>query len=75
MTDGEGTDFLDTDRLKNLYAGKRIDPGKLIVTHCQTGVRASHAYFVLRLLGYANIKVYDASWEVWGNREDTPIVR
>ena len=75
LTGGEGTDFLNAARLVDLYAERRIDSERMIVTHCQTGVRASHTYFALRLLGYANIKVYDASWEVWGNREDTPIVR
>jgi len=31
--------------------------------------------FVLRLLGYGNVKNYDASWSEWGNRDDTPIVK
>lgn len=31
--------------------------------------------FVLRLMGYQRVKNYDASWDEWGNREDTPIVR
>jgi 3-mercaptopyruvate sulfurtransferase SseA len=30
--------------------------------------------FVLRLLGYDNVKNHDASWNDWGNRDDTPIV-
>jgi 3-mercaptopyruvate sulfurtransferase SseA len=29
--------------------------------------------FVLRLMGYGGVKNYDASWNEWGNREDTPI--
>jgi 3-mercaptopyruvate sulfurtransferase SseA len=28
----------------------------------------------LRLLGYDRAKNYDASWNEWGNRHDTPIV-
>ena len=31
--------------------------------------------FVLRLMGYDRVKVYDGSWLEWGNRDDTPIVR
>lgn len=73
LTGGQRTDFLAGEDLAGIYAEEGINPEKLIVTHCQTGVRASHTYFALRLLGYKNLKVYDGSWEVWGNREDTPV--
>jgi thiosulfate/3-mercaptopyruvate sulfurtransferase len=46
---------------------------KEAVTHCQTGVRAAHTYFVLRMLGYERVRMYDGSWAEWGNAEDTPI--
>ncbi len=36
-------------------------------------MRASHAAFTLRLLGYDNVRMYDGSWAEWGNREETPI--
>ncbi len=29
--------------------------------------------FTLRLLGYDRVRNYDASWNEWGNRDDTPI--
>jgi len=29
----------------------------------------------LRLLGYDRAKNYDASWNEWGNRDDTPILK
>jgi len=31
--------------------------------------------FVLKLMGYGRVKNYDASWNEWGNRDDTAIVR
>jgi len=31
--------------------------------------------FVLKLMGYPEVKNYDASWNEWGNRDDTEIVR
>jgi 3-mercaptopyruvate sulfurtransferase SseA len=31
--------------------------------------------FVLELMGYDRVKNYDASWNEWGNRDDTAIVR
>ena len=70
---GVGSHFLDSYDLLPVYAGITDPPRAEIVTYCQTGVRASHTYFVLRQLGYTNLKVYDGSWEVWGNLPDTPI--
>jgi len=26
-------------------------------------------------MGYTRAKAYDASWDEWGNRDDTPVVR
>jgi thiosulfate/3-mercaptopyruvate sulfurtransferase len=30
--------------------------------------------FVLRLLGYQNVRNYDGSMNEWANRDDTPLV-
>jgi 3-mercaptopyruvate sulfurtransferase SseA len=30
--------------------------------------------FVLRLLGFNNVRVYDGSMRDWANRDDTPLV-
>jgi thiosulfate/3-mercaptopyruvate sulfurtransferase len=43
------------------------------VTLCQTGVRGAHTYVALRVLGHEDARLYDGSWEEWGNAEDTPI--
>lgn len=50
-----------------------ITPDKEIIPYCQTGYRSSHAYLVLRLLGYPRVRNYLGSWKEWGNREDSPI--
>ncbi|MFN8522877.1 MAG: sulfurtransferase [Chloroflexota bacterium] len=44
-----------------------------IITYCQGGVRAAHTALTLMANGFTHVRVYDGSWEEWGNREDLPI--
>jgi thiosulfate/3-mercaptopyruvate sulfurtransferase len=70
----DGT-FKSPAELRALYVSRGITPDKTVVTYCQTQHRASHSYFVLRLLGYPRVVGYDRSWAEWGNRDDLPIAR
>ena len=46
-----------------------------VIVHCRTGHQASQTFFVLkRLLGYTNIRWYDAGWTEWAARSELPIV-
>jgi thiosulfate/3-mercaptopyruvate sulfurtransferase len=71
--DGSKTFLRDSD-LAKLYDSRKVSKEKQIVTHCQTGVRGTHTYVVLKLLGYPNVRVYDGSWAEWGNNPETPII-
>jgi thiosulfate/3-mercaptopyruvate sulfurtransferase len=69
-------EFLPAEDLRKLYdsAGIKAADGQTIFTYCQSGIRAAHAWFVLRyLIGYPSVAVYDGSWEEWGARSDTKI--
>jgi thiosulfate/3-mercaptopyruvate sulfurtransferase len=62
--------FKDPERLRQIYSG--IDRNSEIITYCQGGYRAANTFIALKLLGYANVKMYLGSWGEWGNRLDLP---
>ena len=65
--------FLPADELQELLDAAGIDRTKPVITYCQGGIRAAHAAFVLTLLGYEDVKVYDGSMYEWANQEDTAL--
>jgi thiosulfate/3-mercaptopyruvate sulfurtransferase len=46
-----------------------------VIVHCRTGHQASQTFFVLKhLLGYTNVRWYDAGWTEWAARPELPVV-
>lgn len=52
--------------LQELYKG--LDPGKAVIAYCHSGRRGSFGYFVLRLMGFTDVRLYELSWMEWGNK-------
>jgi thiosulfate/3-mercaptopyruvate sulfurtransferase len=61
--------FKPIDELRNMYERNGLTPDKEIVAYCWMGLRASHGYMMLRLLGYPKVRTYDSSWSEWGDAE------
>ena len=58
--------FLRTEaELEALYDG--MDPAKTTVTYCVSGWRGSFDWLTLTALGYDDVRLYDGSWNEWGN--------
>lgn len=67
----DGT-FKEARDLRRLYSG--LSPEAESITYCQSGYRAAHSWFALKLLGFTSVRNYLGSWYEWGNDPDVPIV-
>ncbi len=67
--------FLPAEECQRLLDEAGISRERPTITYCQGGIRAAHAAFVLELLGYRDVRVYDGSMRDWANRDDTPLVK
>ena len=65
--------FRPAGELRRMYEEAGVTPDKEVITYCQGGYRAAHAYLALRLLGYPQVRNYLGSWKEWGDREELPI--
>jgi len=71
LVDKDGR-FLDETALRAKAAKAGIKPGDSVITHCQSGGRASVDAFVFERLGLATRNYY-LGWSDWGNAEHTPV--
>lgn len=61
------------DELNNILHECRIASDLSTVVYCQTHHRSALMYFVLKHLGFKDVKGYPGSWSEWGNSHDTPV--
>jgi thiosulfate/3-mercaptopyruvate sulfurtransferase len=61
------------DELKTLVRKAGISPRRRLICYDSTGIGASKLAFILALLGYDGVGVFEAGWTEWADRLDLPV--
>lgn len=73
MNLNEDETIKSAEDLKKMYAEVGVTKDTEVISYCQSAVRSANTWFVLRLLGYDNVKNYDGSWIEWSIYDELPI--
>ena len=65
--------FKTPEQLSSLFDVKGVDAGQTVVTHCQSGGRASVEAFALELAGFPRVKNYYEGWQRWSADQEAPV--
>jgi thiosulfate/3-mercaptopyruvate sulfurtransferase len=65
--------YVSTGELRDKFNAVKVDDAKRIIAYCGGGISATSDAFILTLLGYDNVSVYDASMYEWSNDESLPM--
>jgi len=69
------TNWVDADskalksyaELADMYRG--LNPTAGVIVYCHSARRGSFSYFIMRLLGFEDVMLYDNSWFGWGRQD------
>ncbi len=60
------------DSLLTIFHNAGVTPDKTVIVYGLDGVTAAQTYFVLKLLGYPSVLLYDGSWAQWSTDAALP---
>lgn len=63
----------DPATLTRLFQDHGVTPDREVIVYARYGVEAAHGWWVLKLLAYPNVVVYDRGWAGWSTTPDLPI--
>ena len=69
----EGGTMRSPDELRRIFAERRVDLSRPIITTCGSGITASALALALEVAGAPDVAVYDGSWTEWGAHPDALI--
>lgn len=72
-TDGDPRYLKSVVELEQILDHSGLQRDKMIITYCQSGIRAAFCNFVLELLGFPQHRLYDASMGEWANLDNTEL--
>jgi len=75
ISSGDIATILDASTLEKIFADAKVSRRQEVVAYCLLGTRAAEVYFVLRLLGYKRVRLYDGSWQDWSTLPELPVER
>ena len=73
LIDAETKAYLPLEELREQFASVGADAAGRVIAYCGGGIAASSDAFVLTLLGYENVAIYDASLSEWAADESLPM--
>ncbi len=69
----ESGEFLPKKDLERIVAAQGLSINDEIIVYCGGGISASLSAFVLTMLGFKNVRLYDGSLEEWRADPDLPL--
>jgi thiosulfate/3-mercaptopyruvate sulfurtransferase len=75
MVEEEPFHFLPVNELRDLFAQVGVKPDKRVITYCVKGYASCTVFLALKLIGYKDVAVYDASIAEWSRDPTLPMVK
>ena len=71
--DGVTRMVLSPEELSRMLMRLNLDPEKRVITHCGGGYYGAHTAFVLYLMGFENVGLYEGSLMEWASDPSNPM--